>query len=51
MENVCRELIQFMQPSSRLELKLTAIKNVLSLTGSPEGRKFIIENHELLEVK
>jgi len=51
MENACQELIQFMQLSTRLKLKLTATKNVLALTGSPEGRKFITDNQILLEVR
>ena len=51
MEDACQELIQFMQLSTRLELKLTATKNVLALTGSPEGRKFITDNQILLEVR
>ncbi|CAK8680097.1 unnamed protein product [Clavelina lepadiformis] len=49
MEEVCKELVQFMQLSSRLEIKLTATKNVLALSGAPEGRKFILENKNLLE--
>ena len=51
MEDVCNELIKFMKLSTRLELKLTATKNVLSLTGSSEGRKFITDNDALLEVR
>ena len=51
MEDVCQELVQFLRLSTRLELKLTATKNVLSLTGSLDGRKLILGNSGLLEVK
>ena len=50
MDVVCHELVQFMQLSTRPDMKLTATKNVLSLTGSPDGKKFIVENKCLLEV-
>lgn len=51
MNDICKELVQFLRLSTRIEIKLTATKNVLSLTGSSEGRKFILDNNNLLEVQ
>nr|CAB3252703.1 protein HGH1 homolog [Phallusia mammillata] len=49
MENVSQELLPFLQKSTRIEIKLTATRNVLALSASLEGRKFMIENRSILE--
>uniref|UniRef100_H2ZQF9 Protein HGH1 homolog n=1 Tax=Ciona savignyi TaxID=51511 RepID=H2ZQF9_CIOSA len=49
MEEASKELVQFLQLSTRFEVKLQAIQNVLAITGSPEGRKLIFDNTQLLE--
>ncbi len=38
-----RELLPFLAPSSRLDLKVVALQHVLGLTGSEEGRKMMVE--------
>ncbi|KAH8417254.1 hypothetical protein KR222_007251 [Zaprionus bogoriensis] len=47
MDNV-RELIQFMQPNQRLDLKAVALTHVLSLTGSAEGKNAILSLDDML---
>jgi hypothetical protein len=42
------ELIQFLQPASRIDVKSLALHHVLSMTGSFDSRKLIIENNELI---
>uniref|UniRef100_H2XL93 Protein HGH1 homolog n=2 Tax=Ciona intestinalis TaxID=7719 RepID=H2XL93_CIOIN len=49
MEEACRELVQFLQLTTRFEIKLTAIQNVLAITGTPDGQKLIFDNKKLLE--
>ncbi|KAH8393951.1 hypothetical protein KR215_008713 [Drosophila sulfurigaster] len=43
-----RELIQFLQPNQRLDLKAVALTHVLSLTGSAEGKDAILSLDDLL---
>ncbi|XP_037934954.1 protein HGH1 homolog [Teleopsis dalmanni] len=43
-----RELVQFMQPSQRLDLKSVATANVLCLTGSDEGKAAIVECEDII---
>ncbi|EDW98643.1 protein HGH1 homolog [Drosophila yakuba] len=47
METV-RELVQFMQPNQRLDLKAVALTHVLGLTGSSEGKSAILSLDEML---
>ena len=49
MEEIANELAGFLHPSIRVEVKLTATKNVLSLTGSSEGKQLIASNTRLIE--
>ncbi|CAD7092692.1 unnamed protein product [Hermetia illucens] len=44
-----RELLQFLDLNQRLDLKAVALSHVLSLTGSAEGRKLILEFPELMQ--
>ncbi|KAH8385873.1 hypothetical protein KR200_003034 [Drosophila serrata] len=43
-----KELVQFMQPNQRLDLKAVALTHVLSLTGSEEGKSAILSLDEML---
>ncbi|KAH8311434.1 hypothetical protein KR044_006319 [Drosophila immigrans] len=43
-----RELVQFMQPNQRLDLKAVALTHVLSLTGSADGKEAILSLDEML---
>ncbi|XP_030376306.1 protein HGH1 homolog [Scaptodrosophila lebanonensis] len=47
METV-KELIQFMQPNQRLDLKAVALTHVLGLTGSAEGKAAILSLDDML---
>ncbi|XP_017856034.1 PREDICTED: protein HGH1 homolog isoform X1 [Drosophila arizonae] len=47
METV-KELVQFMQPNQRLDLKAVALTHVLSLTGSTEGKDAILSLDDML---
>eukprot|EP00099_Drosophila_melanogaster_P006350 NP_001247313.1 uncharacterized protein Dmel_CG6073, isoform B [Drosophila melanogaster] len=47
METV-KELVQFMQPNQRLDLKAVALTHVLGLTGSSEGKSAILSLDEML---
>ncbi|XP_068156648.1 protein HGH1 homolog [Drosophila tropicalis] len=43
-----KELIQFMQPNQRLDLKAVALTHVLGLTGSSEGKAAILSLDDML---
>ncbi|XP_017079764.1 protein HGH1 homolog [Drosophila eugracilis] len=43
-----KELVQFMQPNQRLDLKAVALTHVLGLTGSTEGKSAILSLDEML---
>ncbi|XP_017484413.1 PREDICTED: protein HGH1 homolog [Rhagoletis zephyria] len=43
-----KELITFMHPTQRLDLKAVALTHVLSLTGSEEGKKAILTLNDVL---
>ncbi|XP_036324581.1 protein HGH1 homolog [Rhagoletis pomonella] len=43
-----KELITFMHPTQRLDLKAVALTHVLSLTGSEEGKKAILTLDDVL---
>ncbi|XP_034130614.1 protein HGH1 homolog isoform X2 [Drosophila guanche] len=45
---VVSELVQFMQPNQRLDLKAVALTHVLGLTGSAEGKAAILGLDDLL---
>ena len=43
------ELVKMLHFGTRKDVRLTASKNVLALTGSPDGRLFIRQNLPMLE--
>ncbi|KAH8334917.1 hypothetical protein KR074_005835 [Drosophila pseudoananassae] len=43
-----KELVQFMQPNQRLDLKAVALTHVLGLTGSAEGKDAILSLDDML---
>ena len=45
-----RELLQFLEPSARLDLKTVALQHILGLTGSPEGLELISNVPELVRM-
>ena len=47
MEEI-REILQFLEPSARLDLKIVALQHILGLTGSPEGLELISQVPELV---
>lgn len=49
MDSQLEELIQFLESTSRVELKSVAITNILSLTGSHEIVEVLIKNAKLLK--
>ena len=47
MEEI-REILQFLEPSARLDLKIVALQHILGLTGSPEGLELISQVPDLV---
>lgn len=45
-----QELIQFLYPSQRLDLKAVATMHVLGLTGTPEGKEVIFKVPEVVRL-
>jgi hypothetical protein len=43
-----REILQFLEPTARLDLKTVALQHVLGLTGSPEGLDLLSNIPELV---
>ncbi|CAG9805931.1 unnamed protein product [Chironomus riparius] len=48
MENQLAEVVQFLQKDSRIDLKSTALANILGLTGDKSGVEIIYSNADLL---
>ncbi|XP_044727698.1 protein HGH1 homolog [Chrysoperla carnea] len=49
MKNLLKELVKFMQLGARLDLKVGALENILSLTGSNDGLEVVIESDDILK--
>ncbi|XP_076230859.1 protein HGH1 homolog isoform X2 [Calliopsis andreniformis] len=43
-----QELIQYLNPNTRLDLKAIALEHVLSVTGTSEGRELLLKHPDLL---